>query len=188
VSAPSTPEVSVKRGGRQATVTLQGTGRVRLRGRAHKLALTVHVLTAVGWFGAAGFVAFALIVAGTTGDARLASALYRTIETSVWLTIPLGVVTLVDGAVLSVGTIWGLVRHWWVVAKIAIVVVVVVTDATLVRAGAHDALTGGSAGRAMYGPVIAHCVVLTVATALSVFKPRGRTPFGRARADARPAP
>ena len=43
------------------------------------------------------------------------------------------------GVVLGLGTVYGLVRNWWVVAKIAISVAVVVTDAVLV-VDAHDRL------------------------------------------------
>jgi hypothetical protein len=70
------------------------------------------------------------------------------------------------------------------VAKIAIAVVVVVTDAVVVRALAHDALVSGAGGRAPVGPLVAHVVVLTVATVLSVFKPRGLTPWARRRVGA----
>ena len=55
---------------------------------------------------------------------------------------------------------------------------VIVTDAFVVGNAAHDAATGAAAN-SLYGPVIAHVVVLAIATGLSVFKPRGRTPFGR---------
>lgn len=154
--------------------------RFRLGRTDHKVALTAHVLSAVGWFGVAVLVAFCAVVAGTSNDATLSRALYRTVETSVWLSIPLGIVAFATGVVLSVGTKWGLVRHWWVVAKIVIASPVVVTDALVVRGAAHDAVAHGVAAGSLYGPTIAHCVVLTIATALSVFKPRGRTPIGRA--------
>ena len=62
-----------------ATSTPAGS---RLRGRAHKVALTAHVLTAVGWFGIAVVVAFCGLVAATSDDRLLATALYRTIETA----------------------------------------------------------------------------------------------------------
>jgi hypothetical protein len=57
---------------------------------------------------------------------------------------------------------------------------VIVTDAVLVGHVAHDAVAG-RVGPPLFGSTIAHVVVLTVATVLSVFKPRGRTPWGRRR-------
>jgi hypothetical protein len=164
-----------------APVTRTTPRRFRLGRTNHKIALAAHVLSAVGWFGVAALVAFFAIVAGTSGDRALSRALYRTLETSVWLSIPLGIAAFGTGTVLSVGTKWGLVRHWWVVAKIVIAAVVVVTDALVVRSAAHDAVVHGATSGDLYGPTIAHCVVLGTATVLSVFKPRGRTPFGRTR-------
>lgn len=93
------------------------------------------------------------------------------IEMVPWLSIPLGLLAVASGTLLGLGTKWGLVRHWWVVAKIAISVAVIVTDAVLIRRVAHDAAVNGNP---IYGPIIAHVVVLAIATVLSVFKPRGR--------------
>jgi hypothetical protein len=165
-------------------VTASGArrGGLRLRGKAHKAVLTAHVLSSVGWFGVAVSIVFAAITASVTDDAGFAHGLYRMIEAVPELTIPLGLVAVVTGAVLGLGTTWGLVRHWWVVAKIAISAAVIVTDAFVVGDAAHAVATGGAAN-GLFGPVVAHVVVLAVATALSVFKPRGRTPFGRAARD-----
>ena len=162
--------------------------RDRLRGRAHKLALTAHILGGVGWFGGAVLVAFCVLGAASTSDRTLARALYRTVQTAPWLSVPLGLVAVATGVVLGVGTRWGLIRHWWVVAKIAIAFVVIVTDPLLIARGAHEALNTGSPPDWLFGPTIAHVVVLGVATALSVFKPRGRTPWGRLRSRAESTP
>jgi hypothetical protein len=89
-----------------------------------------------------------------------------------------GFLAVATGVLLGIGTTWGLVRHWWVVAKIAIAVAVIATDAVIVGRAAHDAAAGES-GAPLTGPTVAHVVVLAVATVLSVFKPRGRTPRGR---------
>ena len=48
---------------------------------------------------------------------------------------------------------------------------------------AHDAVATGQTPSGLFGPAIAHVVVLTVATVLSVFKPRGRV---NARSRSRP--
>jgi vacuolar-type H+-ATPase subunit I/STV1 len=156
--------------------------RFRLRRRAHKVALVAHVMSSVGWFGIAVGVAVAGLAAARTDDASLAHALYRAMEAAPWLSIPVGFLAIATGAVLSLGTSYGLIRHWWVVAKIAIAVAVVTTDAVIVARVAHDAALTGSAAGPLYGSTIAHVVVLAVATVLSVFKPRGRTAWGRRRA------
>jgi hypothetical protein len=143
--------------------------------------LTAHILGSVGWFGIAVFVLFAFVVSEATGDRALATGMLRTIETIPWLSIPVGAAAVATGVVLSLGTKWGLVRHWWVVAKIIIAIVVIVTDALVISAAAHDHLVHATAPGDLYGPTIAHTVVLGAATLLSVLKPRGRTPWGRDR-------
>jgi hypothetical protein len=155
--------------------------RFRLRRRAHKVALVAHVLSSVGWFGIAVAVACAGLTAAATDDPPLALSLYRTIEAAPGLSIPAGLLAIGTGVILSLGTRYGLVRHWWVVAKIAIAVAVVVTDAAIVSRVAHDAAMTADPTAPLYGSTVAHVVVLAVATVLSVFKPGGRTPWGRRR-------
>ena len=151
----------------------------RLRRRAHKVVLCAHILTSVGWFGVAVVVAFCALLAAFTDDPSLPPVLHRTIETAPWLSIPMGLAAAATGVVLGLGTTFGLVRNWWVVAKIAISAAVVVTDALLVGRVAHEALATGHVPTPLYGSTIAHVVLLAVATVLSVFKPRGRTPWSR---------
>jgi len=138
-----------------------------------KITLVLHVLSSVGWFGVAALVAFLLLAATTTGDAAMARSLSRSVETSVWLSVPLGLVAAATGIVLGLGTKWGLVRYWWVLLKEVIVVPVVLTDLFVVAPGAHDAALGNLSGRIL-DPAIAHCVVLTTATVVSLVKPFGR--------------
>ena len=152
----------------------------RLRKRAYKAALTAHVLSSVGWFGIAVLVAFAGFAALATDSPAQAEGLYRAIDLTPWLSIPVGVLAAATGLLLSLGTSYGVVKHWWVVAKIAISVAVVVTDAVVVARFADDAVATGSAPNPLNHAIVAHVVVLVIATVLSVFKPRGRTPWRRA--------
>lgn len=151
----------------------------RLRGVVHKATLTAHILTSVGWLGVAVLVAFAGYAASITDDQDLTLACYRVMETSPWLTIPFALVAGTTGVLLGLGTNHGLVRRWWVVIKIAITLVVMVTDALVVRNVARDAVAGGVATTDVFGPITAHVVMLTAATILSTFKPGGRTPWYR---------
>ena len=162
-----------------ATTTTPRPGpRFQLRGRAHKVALTAHVMSSVGWFGVAVLVAFSAITAASAGDPAYARAMYHAVETAPWLAVPLGLVAVGTGAVLSLGTTWGFVRPWWVVAKIVIAIAVIVTDPLVLATAAHDAVNSGST-EGLIQPTIAHVVMLAVATILSIFKPRGRTPWGK---------
>jgi len=78
-----------------------------------KFALTAHVTSSVGWFGAvAGFLALA--ITGLVGhDAHRVQAAYVAMELISWLVIvPLSLASLVTGFVQALGTPWGLLRHY----------------------------------------------------------------------------
>ena len=145
--------------------------RYRLGRRAHRALLVGHVLSAVGWFGLAVTVAF-VAVAGSRAD----DAAYSEVIGHLWLSVPLGLTAAVTGLALSITTRWGLVRHWWVVAKEAITVTVIATDVLVVWPEMDRAVDTGTPG-SIPGPIYAHCVVLAIAAALSVIKPKARTPF-----------
>jgi hypothetical protein len=157
----------------------QAARRNRLGRNGRRAVLTAHILTACGWFGMAVLVALAPIAAARTADTVLASGLHRLVGTAVWVTVPTGLGALATGVVLGLGTTWGVVRHWWVVVKLVINLAIVLTDVALVRVVAHTAFTTGSAPVPLYGSTIAHVVLLAGATALSVYKPGGRTPWAR---------
>jgi hypothetical protein len=149
------------------------------RRRLRQGLLIVHVLSAVGWFGLAITVAFCGLVGRSRGDL----AFYEVIRSTLGLSVPLGLAAAASGVALSLTTRWGLLRHWWIVAKELITIAVIVTDVAIVGPEMTEAIDAGTAN-AMPGPVFAHCVVLAIATALSVLKPRARTPLGKRRAAA----
>lgn len=155
-----------------------------------KLALTAHVTSSVGWLGAvAGFLALA--VAGLTSqDAQLVRAAYLAMELTTWFVIvPLSLASLLTGLVSSLGTTWGLFRHYWVLAKLlltvlATAVLLLHTQPISYVAGvaAETPLSSGDLRRLRVQLVAdagAALLVLLVATALAVYKPRGMTPYGR---------
>jgi hypothetical protein len=153
----------------------------RLGRRGHQALLVTHVLSAVGWFGMAITVAFIGVVGQSQGEV----AYYDVIRSTVDLSVPLGLIAAATGVLLSLTTRWGLARHWWVVAKELGAVAVIATDVLVVAPTMQRAVDSGTTGE-LPGPVFAHCVVLALATLLSVVKPKARTPLG-VRADARSA-
>src|SRR5881394_1963475 len=91
--------------------------------RLGALALTAHLTVSVGWLGAvAGFLALA--VSGLTSqDPQMVRAAYLAMELITWFVIvPLAFASLLTGLVVSLGTTWGMFRHYWVVSKLAITV------------------------------------------------------------------
>jgi hypothetical protein len=158
--------------------------------------LTAHVTVSVGWIGVvAGFLALA--IAGLTSpDAELVRASYVamnfTYRTAV---IPLGLASLATGMIPSLGTEWGLLRHYWIVAKllltlpaVGLMLVHLQPVAYAARAASAttlsgDDLTGLRVQLIVYA--VAALFVLLTATGLSTFKPRGRTRYGARRLAAR---
>src|SRR5262249_17995200 len=108
--------------------------------------------------------------------------IYRTVV------IPLGVASLITGVVSSLGTDWGLFRHYWIVVKLLLTFPAVWL--MLVHAGPvalamriasamplrDDHLAGLRVQLIAYA--LAAFLVLLIATGLSIYKPRGRTAYG----------
>jgi uncharacterized membrane protein len=91
--------------------------------RLRQFALTTHVTRSVGLLGAiAGLLALA--VAGLTSqDAQMVRAAYLAMELTGWFVIvPSALASLLTGLVQSMGTTWGLFRHYWVLAKLLLTV------------------------------------------------------------------
>jgi hypothetical protein len=167
--------------------------------RLRKLALTAHVTSSVGWLGAVAGV-LALAVAGLTSqDAQTVRAAYIAMEFSAWFAlVPLAVASLLTGLVQSLGTRWGLFRHYWVVAKLAINVVATVillmytqTLSSLADVAAQTSLSGDDLGGLRSPSPVLHAgaalLLLLAATTLAVYKPRGMTRYGWRRQHAQPA-
>jgi hypothetical protein len=77
-----------------------------------KFALTTHVTSSVGWFGAvAAFLALA-VVGVLSADAQTVRSAYLAMEPITWLVIvPLCVAASLTGVVQGLGTTWGLFRY-----------------------------------------------------------------------------
>ena len=169
-----------------------------MRPALRKLMLTAHVVASVGWLGAAAGV-LALGIAGlTTSDAGVASGVYRATEV-IWrsVIVPFSLAALLTGVVQALSTQWGLFRHYWVLTKFAITVfsslLLLLHTSSLLPALAQAAIESSPSvaepGAHAHGglPPRIHLVVaasgtlvllLTTAT-LSIYKPWGRTRFGR---------
>lgn len=156
---------------------------------ACKAWLLAHVITSLGWLGAVtAFFALAIVGLAST-DAGLVTSSYRIMWTLTWTTIlPLCLASLVIGIVQSLGTPWGLLRHYWVVFKLAISVL-----STLILLLLHtqpirmvsDLAAAGELTPGAHLPVRIQMIVASglaivaplIATALSIYKPRGITPW-----------
>ena len=153
--------------------------------RVRKLVLTSHVTVSVGWLGAvAAYLALA-VVALATQDSGMARAAYRSMGLVGWTVIvPSCLATLLSGLAQSLGTEWGLFRHYWIVAKLSLTVaatgVLLMHIPNVTRMARIAAFTTLATGdfTMLRVQLVVHAagglVVLLTATALSVYKPWGR--------------
>jgi Predicted integral membrane protein (DUF2269) len=156
--------------------------------RLRKFTLAAHIALAVGWIGAvAGYMALD-VAAATSQDAQTLRACYLAMELIAWYVIvPLALASLLTGLVMSLGTKWGLFRHYWVLISLvltmsATVVLLVETQTISYFADiAADPKTSSEDLRAL-GSTMVHSVggtvVLLVILVLNVYKPRGMTRYG----------
>lgn len=147
-----------------------------------KVALTAHITFSVGWLGSVAAY-LALAIAGVTGqDAQMVRSAYVAMELTGWFVIvPLSVASLLTGLVQSLGTDWGLFRHYWILVKF--VMTLGATTILLLHMPSVGRMSGARAEVIHAGGGL---LVLLAATILSVFKPWGRTAYGR-RMQQRPA-
>lgn len=161
--------------------------------RLRKLMLTLHVASSIGWIGAlAAFLALAA-TGMASGDPQLVRACYVANALITWTVIvPLAFASLLTGIVQALATPWGLLRHFWIVFKL--VIVVAATALLLVKTGQIDQLAatgqiGAGSLAGMRASMIAHAagglVVLLWATALGTYKPAGLTRYGWLRQQSR---
>ncbi|MEU2211136.1 DUF2269 domain-containing protein [Streptomyces hygroscopicus] len=148
--------------------------------------LVVHVVVSVGWLG----LTLGMLALGITGavadSAEEAGAVYRSMNVlGDWLLIPLSLLSLTSGIVLSLGTPWGLARHRWVYVKFWLTLITTAATAFALRARIDAAMADVVAGRPV-GPttdlILAPSVSLGIyafLTATSVIKPWGLTARGR---------
>jgi hypothetical protein len=160
-----------------------------MRPALRKLTLTAHVTTSVGWLGAAiAYLALA-VTAMRTNDVAHARASFQVLQTVAWFAIlPLCLAASATGLLQALATEWGLIRHHWIIAKAlltAIGTAILLGHMPAIDSISAAAANGGSVDAAGHGPtqLVVHAtggVVLLVAlAAISVFKPWGKTRFGR---------
>jgi len=151
-----------------------------------KFALTAHVTFSVGWIG--GVVAYLTlgVAAVTSQDAQTVRAAWTAMDLIGWFAIvPLALASLLTGLVMSLGTKWGLFRHYWTLISFVLTVLsTVVLLLHMPDVSFLADLAQGSEGAQLHeiGGDLFHSglglVVLLVILVLNVYKPRGLTQYG----------
>ena len=151
-----------------------------------KFVLTVHLTSSVGWIGAVVAYLALGVSAVTSQDAQTVRAAWIAMELTGWLVIvPLALAALLTGLVMSLGTPWGLFRHYWVLITLVLTIfatVVLLLHMPTVSFLADVAREADGSDLGGLGGDLFHAggglLVLLVITVLNVYKPRGLTPYG----------
>jgi hypothetical protein len=154
-----------------------------------KALLTTHVLTSVGWLGAVASFLVLAVVGLESNRAETVRGAYLAMDVLTWsLIVPLCMASLATGILQSLGTPWGLLRHYWVITKLVLTVVATAVlllhtrpigvVATRAAAAALSATDLRAVRVQLVGDAGAALLVLLATTVLSVYKPRGMTRYG----------
>ena len=156
--------------------------------RLGKFVLTAHVTFSVGWLGAVAVFLVLGVIGLTSQDAQVVRSAYLVMEPAAWLVlIPLSLGSLLTGVIQSLGTRWGLFRHYWVLFKLVINVIATIVLLMYTETLSLFALVAAetSSDLSLLGTpsVMIHAgsalLLLLVATTLSVYKPLGMTRYGQ---------
>jgi hypothetical protein len=153
-----------------------------------KFALTIHVISSVGLLGAIACF-LALAVAGLTSqNDQIVRAAYLAMELIArFVIVALAFASLLSGLIQSLGTQWGLFRHYWVLAKLLLTVfatVVLLAKMELISYAARLSETTlprtdlSAAGIQLLVHAAGGLLVLLLPAVLSIYKPSGMTRYG----------
>lgn len=161
---------------------------MRLAPAQRRAILAAHLALSVGWIGAIlAYLPFDVVTA-TSDDSAALRAAYSAMSLIAGAVIrPLAIGAFLSGIVISVGTTWGLIRHWWV--AISLVLTTLATIVLLIEIQTIDAYAAVAADQSAsadqlraLGSTLVHSVggllVLLVVLVMNIYKPRGLTPYG----------
>ena len=158
-------------------------------GPTRKFVLLAHVTTSVGLLGAVASFLLLSIFGIVSSNVQLVQSSYVLLmPLTAYLILPLVVASLLIGIISSLGTPWGLVRYYWVAAKLLLTSAILIV--LLLQMNAIAQLSTITASRVVTDTdmglrirMIIHAGgglgVLLLIMILSLWKPKGVTPFGQ---------
>lgn len=154
-----------------------------------KLVLAVHIALSVGWIGAlAAYIALDMVAATGRDGQTLRTAYLGMDLIARRVIVPLAIAALLTGIIVSLGTRWGLFRHYWVLISFVLTglaTVVLLLEMRIINHNASLAALPGTSLETLRGlpSTLPHSVggtvVLLVVLVLNVYKPSGMTRYGR---------
>ena len=163
----------------------------RLTPSQRKLVLTIHVGTSVGWLGAAVAMSVLAVIGRTVEDPHLRHSAYMFMHFfDQAIMIPFSLLAFFSGIALSLWTNWGLFDHYWVITKFVLTTAVILFAAIQTSLWVHNAIELAMAGGAEFDQIAVRLLINSACnllsfwamTALSVYKPWGRTGRGERQA------
>jgi hypothetical protein len=157
----------------------------RLGTNQRRVVLVAHIASAGAWLGVDVAIAVLIVSAMTTADPAIrAFSLLALQRVSVWPLLCCGLICLLSGLLLGLGSKWGVLRYWWVAVKLALNLVLtalvpvalapeVGEQANLARDWAAGEAVTYDLSNLAYPPTVSPTLLL-VAITLSVVKPWGR--------------
>jgi hypothetical protein len=153
-----------------------------------KFALATHLTLSIGWIGAVAAYMALDVAAATSEDAQVLRAAYLMMESIARnVIVPFAFASLLTGLVMSLGTNWGLFRHYWVLISFLLTLIattVLLAETRVISSLAEmsaDPTTSSEDLRGMPSTLvhsIGGAVVLLVILVLNVYKPQGMTRHG----------
>lgn len=186
--------VGGKARGRQPSRTLGKAGRL-LSPAVRKLTLTTHIVASVGWIGAVASFLVLAVVEISSHNALLVRGTFLSMDVLAWtIVMPLSLVSLFTGLMLALFTRWGLLWHYWVLAKLLInllasiiVLMYVQSLGPLASIAAEPTISAAELLSLKGSDSVIHSgaalLALLIAILLSVYKPRGMTRYGQRKQD-----
>ena len=154
-----------------------------------KFVLLAHVTTSVGLLGAVASFLLLSIFGIASSNAQLVQASYVLLmPLTTYLILPLVVASLLVGIISSLGTPWGLVRYYWTAIKLLLTSITLIVLLLQMKAIAELSTIAGArmvsdAELGLRIRMIVHAGgglgVLLLIMILSLWKPKGVTPFGQ---------
>lgn len=152
-----------------------------------KFTLAVHLTVSIGWLGAvAGYMALD-VAAAASDDGQILRAAYLGMELiALRVIVPLAIASLVTGIVISLGTKWGLFRHYWVIVSLVLTIIatgVLLIETRTIRSYARIARDSAASAEQLgaLGSTLVHSIggtiVLLVILVLNIYKPQGITSY-----------
>lgn len=164
----------------------------RINRRWRRIWLVAHILSVSAWIGIDVMVAVLVGTSLASDDPKVVGLCFQALAYVVWPMLSAAVATLITGVILGWGTVHGIVKQKWVLTKLIINLVLTTLIVIALQPGIDEVAARGAdlvagrttdmaAGDMVYPPVVS-LVTLSFAVVLSVFKPWGRTRWGKRKA------